>query len=1053
MVFEFRVLGPLQVNRDGAPVALSAAMLRRLLATLLSRPGQSVPATALIDALWDGVPPPSARKTFQVYVRRLRQALGEDGRIVHGADGYAAMVSPDELDAWRFSRLTAEGRAARERADLETAARHFEQALGLWRGTAYAGVETVRLVLDDVRRLEEERLITYEELTAVNLARGRHAELVADLTEMADLHPFRDRLRAYLMLALCRLGRQVEALAVYRRTRATLNEQLGVEPGQLLRQINEAILLDGAANAVADEVLGFTAETTWTPVSSGTPPEAEVVDDGAEAGILAPRTIVPRHLPPDIVDFTGRDESVASLRRLLTERRSTATPVVAVTGPAGTGKTTLAVHVAHLLRERFPDGQLYVDLRGTEAHPAEPSDVLARFLTALGMDGRELPEDREDREALLRSVLADRRVLMVLDNAADERQVRPLLPSGAGCAVVVTGRRRLAGLSAHHVGLDVLGPEQALMLLARVAGEEQVAAEIAVAGDIVRLCGHLPLAIRIAGARLAAQVHWSLGHLADRLRQERRRLDELAVGDLSVRASLALSYGALPSDTRRAFRLLGLVDAPDVAAWVLTAVLGGTAPDAERHIDRLVDARLLACVGTDGRGRLRYRFHDLVRLYARECAEAEESPGHRREAIARALGGWLAVAEAADGGLNERVAFGIRGRAARWTPDPAAVSALVEDSLGWFDAERINLRSAVAQACEEDLDELSWELSAVSVNYYAARGCYTDWAETHRLALLTCARAGNRRGEAVMIRNLACLRMTGLRTPAGMVLAKAMTAVETFQEMGERHGAVDLIMFQAFALRHLGEPDLALDHGDQAMVTAELIGYRLAQCRLWCLRAIIHRERGRYGEAVRCARRSLHLAMREGTTHDRVLALWELAGACERPRDLLDTIRRLRRCLGVCERRRERLLTAYLRLALSDLLLRTGRTDVEDTIVWSLEIMREYEVPFGQAVGLRLLGESHRLAHRPEQAIIELTQALRMTREQRNTCEQARTLEAIGRAHLASGDRAAAEQAWLEARTLFVLAGNTTDAAKLTGLIENRPAHGRIDGIRRSPAG
>ncbi|WP_182874972.1 AfsR/SARP family transcriptional regulator [Microbispora sp. H10670] len=658
---------------------LGAAMLRRLLATLLCTPGRPVAVPALVEALWDDDPPRSAHKTLQIYVLRLRQAMGDRDRVVHGPGGYAAAVSESELDALRFRELTAAGRAARRNGDPAKAGALFRRALGLWRGPAFADAGDGALVADEARRLEEERLLTCEELAVADLACGRHAELVTGLTEMAALHPYRERLHACLMLALCHAGRQAEALRVYQRVRTMLGEELGVEPGHTLRRVHEAVLRGdtgddgrdrrshhcgdhgGAPGSVAALLLGPEEEPYGE--SAGFP-YARRTDTADQAGAedAGPVVAAPCHLPPDIGDFTGRHELADSLRQCLTGAQDPpATPVVALYGRAGAGKTTLAVHVAHSLGEVFAHGRLYVDLHGTRPRPADPADALARLLTALGVAARALPDGLEERGRLFRAVLADRRVLVVLDDAASEEQVRPLLPGGPGCAVLVTSRRRPAGLSARAVRVDALGPASAAALLGRIAGPERVAARPAVVAEIVRLCGHLPLAVRIAGERLAQREHWTPEHLADRLRDERRRLDELVAGDLSVRARLDADYRVLGAPARRALRMLGLLDVPEFAAWVLAAALDVPVREAEAYADLLVDAQLLSCAADDAGGRFRYRFHDFVRAYARERAELEETGGEREEVIARVLGALLAVAEAAERGLPQHVASAVPG--------------------------------------------------------------------------------------------------------------------------------------------------------------------------------------------------------------------------------------------------------------------------------------------------------------------------------------------------------------------------------------------------------
>jgi DNA-binding SARP family transcriptional activator len=1056
VTIEFGVLGPLQVSRDGDVVVLEARMWRRLLAVLLCRFGQSVSVATLIDELWNGAPPQSARKTAQVYVRRLRQAIGDE-RIVYGAAGYAVVAAPQEVDALRFAEMVVRGRAARARADLESAAELFGQALGLWRGSAYADVDEVQLVADEVRRLEEQRLLAYEELVAVNLDLGRDAEMAGELAGTVPLHPYRERLHGYLMLALYRAGRQAEALEVYRRAHAALTGELGVEPGALLKRIHQAVLHDDERfRRITGESRARLAGDSIDQISTdgavrqhpGEPlarrpaadrsggPEGPGGDNDSSA-VLQPVVPSPCLLPADIVDFTGRDEQVERLSHLLTaDMSSTALPIVAVVGRAGVGKTTLAVHVAHRLREAFPDGQLFVDLHGMEAQSADPARVLARFLIALGVDGRGLPKEPEERAEMFRAVLADRRMLVVLDNAASERQVQHLLPGSPSCAVIVTSQRRLAGLSAHSLYLDGLDLESALALLGRIAGPERLAGEPALAAEIVGLCGQLPLAVRIAGARLAARDHWTLAHLAARLRGERRRLDELAAGDLTVRASLAMSYGALSAGTRRAFRLLGLLDVPDFAGWVLAALLDAGVVEIESHIDELIDAQLLVHDGIDACGQFRYRFHDLARLYARERAHAEETSDQRAQALTRALGAWLALADAADEGLAERVASDIRGSAPRWYLDPAMIRMLVADPLAWFDSERGQLATGVSQACRAGLDELAWELSARAITYYAFRGLYEDWAQTHELALRTCAHNANRRGEAVMSRNLGCLRMTGVKAASGVVLANAESALTTFQELGERHGEVDALGFCAYALRHRGEFDQALAVAEAAMAAAKDLEYKLGQCRLWYLHAVISREQGRYEDAILHAWRCLHLTDHVGTSHDRVLALWELAAVCNDLDTFHSASRHLREGIESCRRRGASLLEAYLALAQGALYIRFGRSGARELIQVALDAFDKHAVLFGQTVGLRLLGQLDHAAGRLDDALGNLTKAVRTVRNLRNTYEQAVTLKAHADAQHAYGDHDAARRAWREAHHLFERINNVTEAVKVKRLLE-----------------
>ncbi|MFE9171038.1 BTAD domain-containing putative transcriptional regulator [Streptomyces kebangsaanensis] len=608
----FGVLGPVRAWRGEEPLATGSPQQRALLAALLLREGRTATAAELIDALWGEEPPSQALAAVRTYASRLRKVL-DAGVLVSESGGYAVRgLGEGALDLAVAQECAARAEKARTAGDLCRAREVLGRALALWDGEALAGVPGPYAEAQRVR-LEEWRLQLLETRLDMDLEQGCHAEAVSELTALTAAHPLRERLRELLMLALYRSGRQAEALAVYADTRRLLADELGVDPRPELRELQQRIL---RADPALAEPSSPAAEPAAAPVR-------------------------PAQLPATVPDFTGRSSFVTELGEVLSSAEGRVMAVSAVAGIGGVGKTTLAVHVAHRARAAFPDGQLYVDLQGTGPRAAEPETVLGSFLRALGTPDAAVPESLEDRAALYRSVLDGRRVLVLLDNARDAAQVRPLLPGTEGCAALVTSRVRMVDLAgAHLVDLDVMSPEEALQLFTRIVGEERVASEREAALDVVAACGFLPLAIRIAASRLAARRTWTVSVLAAKLADERRRLDELQAGDLAVKATFELGYGQLEPAQARAFRLLGLADGPDISLAAAAAVLDLPVDDTEDLLESLVDTSLLESAAPG-----RYRFHDLVRLYARACAERDEHPpGEREAAMSRLLDFYLATA-------------------------------------------------------------------------------------------------------------------------------------------------------------------------------------------------------------------------------------------------------------------------------------------------------------------------------------------------------------------------------------------------------------------------
>lgn len=587
----FAVLGPVRVRRGEETLAAGRPQERALLCALLLRRGHTATAQELMDAVWGGKPPRSALATLRTYAFQLRRTLGR--ALVSDSGGYALHVPPEALDLVVCEGYEAQARSARAAGDPPRARKLLRKALALWDGEPLGGVPGLYAQAQRAR-LAEWRLTLVQTRLELDLELGNHTEALAELTALSVEHPLRERLRALQMLALYRAGRQAEALRVYTDTRHLLAEELGVDPGPELTELYQNVLC--ASPAVARP-----------PAPRRRPPA------GDTAPYVSPR---PAQLPAELADFTGRATLVHRLTEQLSCAQGAVMPVLAVRGLGGVGKTALALRVAHAARGHFPEGQLYTDLLGPGPGAAHPGAVLGAFLRALGVPAAAVPAGTSERAALYRSTLAGRRVLVLLDNALDGTQIRPLLPGAPGCAALVTSRARLADLDGTRpLDLEVMSPEEALTLFGHAIGEERAEAEPAACRDTVAACGFLPLAIRIAAARLSARPAWTVFALAARLADERGRLDELRMGDLTVTSCFAPAYGRLRPDQARAFRLLALADGPDLSLETAAALLGldRCDPAVEPLLDSLVDSALLESPAPG-----RYRYHDLVRLYARQ---------------------------------------------------------------------------------------------------------------------------------------------------------------------------------------------------------------------------------------------------------------------------------------------------------------------------------------------------------------------------------------------------------------------------------------------------
>jgi DNA-binding SARP family transcriptional activator/Tfp pilus assembly protein PilF len=820
-MMRFRLLGPVEVRAGDDWRGIGAPKWRSVLATLLINPGQIVSADTLISEVWREDPPARAANLISIYVLRLRRLMADpDGKLlVTRAPGYQLRVSGDDTDALAFEAMVRDGRRAFAAGDPERAASRLTEALALWYGRPLADVPPTPLVEAEAERLAELRLGAVELRITAELALGGHDQAVAELRRLLADHPLREGLWLLLMRALDSAGRHAEALEVYGQARDAISEQLGVDPGAELRQLHAELLAkDTAAPAGV--------------ISAGAvPPPAEPAPELRQARSAKRAWSSPAQLPADVADFTGRDEQVKRLSDLLSGTTASGDPgavrIAVVAGAGGLGKTSLAVHAAHRVRRRFPDGQLYVDLLGATPAPLLPGDVLARFLRDLGVDGRDIPVDEDERAARYRTTLAGRRMLVVLDNARDAAQVRPLLPGSASSAVLVTTRSRLPDLaSTKLVDLNVLDDDEALKLFVKVVGEDRAAAEPEATAELLDACAGLPLAIRICAARLVTRSGWTIRAMADRLRDVHRRLDEMRTGDLAVRASFQVSFASLPASTdqqdidpARAFCLLGLWQGPSISSAAAAAMFGTSEYRAEDALEVLVDIHLLESVAQG-----RYRFHDLLRVYAAERAEDDLLQAARDAAVTRLLTWYVRTADAAATAVSPY----------RYTmPQPAATGdwppssfADVDDALSWYDRERANLVAATRQAAASGQHEIAWRLPAPLFTMFNRRGNWADCISTHRVALDSARQAGNRQGEAWVLNNLGeALGFTHEAEGIGH-LERALTIR---RDIGDHKGEAQTANNLADAYVILGRENEALALLRRALELNRTVGYRYGE--------------------------------------------------------------------------------------------------------------------------------------------------------------------------------------------------------------------------------
>jgi len=865
-----------------------------LLAALLVKGGRVVAADELAELVWDGQPPRGSRGALHSAVQRLRSTFGPVGHgLIHTRPpGYLIEVGEGDFDVRRFGLLAVRGRAAAEAGRWEQAAQILAEALGLWRGEPLADIPSQLLRAREIPHLEEQRLEVLAARIDADLHRGRHGEVVAELRQLLTAHPLRERFHAQLMLALYREGRQSDALTAYQDIRRVLADDLGVDPGPELQRLQHRIL-------AAD-------------------PELLIAESSGPR--MAQEQVVPAQLPGAVRHFAGREGELRALAGMLSEPAGTAGTVVisAIDGTAGIGKTALAVHFAHQAAARFPDGQLYVNLRGFDpsGSPVTVAEAVRGFLDAFAVDPRRIPASFDAAAALYRSLLAGKRVLVVLDNARDARQVRPLLPGSPSCLVVVTSRSQLTSLvateGAHPLTLGLLTAGEARELLTRRLGSERIAGDPQAADELIVLCARLPLALNIAAARAAAHPGFPLAALATELRDSRGRLAALDAGDAaaSVGAVFSWSYRQLSGPAARTFRLLGLHPGPDISVPASASLAGVSLGHAGRALAELTRAHLITEHAPG-----RFTFHDLLRAYAAGQASVHDSDTERQAAIRRGLDHYLHTACAAD-----RLLIPARDPIALAPPQPGVIPGSLTDpgqALGWFRAEHQVLLAATAQAADAGFDVRAWQLPWALATFLDRQGHWQDWDTTQRIALAAARRSGDAVGLAHAHRQLGRIHISsGSHADAGIHLAPALdlfrdvgdevaeartrldiaralegqgqyreaiahavAALDLFEAVGHQTGQARALNGAGWCYARLGEYEQALDYCKQALALHRELGYRSGESATLDSLGYAHEHLGHHAEAIDCYRRSLALSRADGDRYGEADALSHLGDA------------------------------------------------------------------------------------------------------------------------------------------------------------------------------
>jgi len=1030
-----QLLGPVRAWRGEQELELGGPRRRAVLGMLAMRAGQAVSRSELIDGLWGENPPTSAVNSVHVYVAGLRRVLEPHrarrapGQVLSArAPGYLLRLEPGQPDAAALGQHLAQAPRSLAAGDLAAAARSLDAAQGLWQGVALAGVPGPWADIERVR-LDELRLTTTEERIDVMLALGGHHQAVAQLAGLIREHPLRERIRGQFMLALYRCGRQADALAEFAAARGVLARELGIEPGPGLRRLHQQIL-------TADAELSC-------PVARGAPPTQDVP---AQSGPHAPAP-VPRELPADVDAFTGRSDELAELDRLLSAGSQAdrgpgsagpaAVVISAVAGSAGVGKTALAAHWAHQVREAFPDGQLYLNLRGYDpGEPVAAADALAGLLRALGVAEQDIPADISERAARYRSLLDGRRMLVLLDNAAAAAQVSPLLPGSPSCFVLVTSRDSLAGLVARHgarrLDLDLMPPGDAVSLLRALIGA-RVDADPASAATLAERCARLPLALRVAAEFAAARPALTLAEMVEQLAGE-QRLDLLDAGGdprTAVRGVFSWSYRHLSAHAARAFRLTGLHPGPDLDAHAAAALAGTSLQQAQDALDALARAHLISSARPG-----RYAMHDLLRAYAAEITATQDA----RTALTRlfdyylgAAGGAMDILVPAERDRRPRVA-----RPTTTVPQAASPAA----ARAWLDTERAALVAVAGYTATRGWPGHATRLSAILRRYVETGGHYSDAVTIHTHARHAAREAGEPAAEAQALNCLGLLAGRMGRYPEGA--GHLQEALALFRRAGDRAGTARALTNLASAKWRQGQYLQAASHYRQALMLFREIGDLIGEAHALNGLGLVDWQQGRYSRAAGHFQGALDLFRQLGDQSNEAHALGNLGMVGGRLGRFPQAEEHLREALTLLREIGDRSGAASALTDLGSVACRQGR--YQEAAIHhrqALAQFREIGEKTGEAEALNGLGEVLLATGHPVPARAEHAVAVSLAAQIGDKHEQARAHNGLGAALL---DSAMPGQARAQHAAALALASQSGDryeqARALDGLARSCQAAG-----------